>query len=73
MRCKGRPFCGVIYTIKERCFLPGVVPQCDYYMRRLKARYSVLRTTYYRLQVERRHFPPLPLRTNLASVTYVYL
>jgi hypothetical protein len=28
MRCKGRPFCGVIYTIKERCFLSGVVPQC---------------------------------------------
>jgi hypothetical protein len=27
MRCKGRPFCGVIYTIKERCFLSGVVPQ----------------------------------------------
>jgi hypothetical protein len=27
MRCKRRPFCGVIYTIKERCFLPGVVPQ----------------------------------------------
>jgi hypothetical protein len=29
MRCKRRPFCGVIYTIKERCFLPGVVPQCE--------------------------------------------
>jgi hypothetical protein len=28
MRCKGQPFCGVIYTIKEQCFLPGVVPQC---------------------------------------------
>jgi hypothetical protein len=28
MRCKQRPFCGVIYTIKERCFLTGVVPQC---------------------------------------------
>jgi hypothetical protein len=28
MRCKRRPFCGVIYTIKERCLLPGVVPQC---------------------------------------------